>query len=91
MRNGEPMEFNFEGLEIQKWNIPTDRAQQLDEKNGVICLVIMFTPRVMVFEMSKTAHCLYFLLIKPKISHSLGKIFKWTWKILLGSCRKWYD
>ena len=26
------MELNFEGLEIQKWNIPTDRAQTEDEK-----------------------------------------------------------
>ena len=23
---GNPMKLNFEGLEIQKWNIPTDRA-----------------------------------------------------------------
>ena len=47
------MELNFEGLEMQKWNIPTDRTQKADEKNGVICLVIMFTPRVMVIKMSK--------------------------------------
>ena len=30
------MELNFEGLQMQKWNIPTDRAQRLDEKNGAI-------------------------------------------------------
>ena len=36
----------FEGLEIQKCNIPMDRAQSVDEKNGVICLVIMFTSGV---------------------------------------------
>ena len=36
----------FEGLEMQKCNIPTDRAQSVDEKNGVICLVIMFTSGV---------------------------------------------
>ena len=40
--------MNFEGLEIQKWNIPTDRTWRVDEKNGVIFLVIMFTPGVMV-------------------------------------------
>ena len=28
---------------MQKWNVPTDRVQIVDEKNGVICLVIMFT------------------------------------------------
>ena len=32
---------------MQKWNISTDRAQRVDKKNGVICLV-MFTPEVMV-------------------------------------------
>ena len=26
------MELNFEGLEMQKWNIPTNRAQRADEK-----------------------------------------------------------
>ena len=37
------MELNFEGLKIQKGNIPTDRVHIVDKKNGVICLVIMFT------------------------------------------------
>ena len=27
------MELNFEGLEMEKWNIPTDRAQRVDGKN----------------------------------------------------------
>ena len=46
------MELNFEGLETQKWNIPTDWAQKVDEKIGVICLVIMFPSRNVVTEMS---------------------------------------
>ena len=46
------MELNFEGFEMQKWNIPTNTAQRLDGKNGVICLVIMFTTRVMVIKMA---------------------------------------
>ena len=33
---------------VLKWNIPTDRAQRVDEKNGGVRLV-MSTPRVMVF------------------------------------------
>ena len=37
------MELNFEGLKIQKWNVPTDRVQTVDEKNRVICLVTTFT------------------------------------------------
>ena len=48
----DPMELNFEGLEVQ---ISTDRAQRVDEKNGVVCQVIMFTPRVMVFKISNMA------------------------------------
>ena len=55
MQRGNPMELNFEGLKIQKWNIATDGTQRVDEKNGFICLVIMLTPRVMVIKMSKMA------------------------------------
>ena len=54
MQRGDPMELNFEVLEMQKWSIRTDRAQMAEEKNGVIFLFIMFTPRVMVIKMSKT-------------------------------------
>ena len=58
MQKGYLMELNFEGLETNKWNIPKDRAQKLDEENGVICLVIMFTPRFMFIKMPKMAHFL---------------------------------
>ena len=37
------MELNFEGLKMQKWNVPTNRVQIVDEKNGVICVVIILT------------------------------------------------
>ena len=55
----DPKELNFEGLDIQKRNIPTDSAQRVDEKNGVICLVVMFASRVMAIKMSKMAHLLF--------------------------------
>ena len=42
--------------EMQKWNMPTDRAQWIHEKNGVICLVFIITSRVMVIIMSRLAH-----------------------------------
>ena len=29
-----PLELNFEGLEIQKWNMSIDRIQRVDKKNG---------------------------------------------------------
>ena len=50
---GDAMEMNFEGLEMRKWIIATKRAWRVDEKNGSICLVIMCTPRIMVFKMSR--------------------------------------
>ena len=31
---GDPKELNFEGLEMQKWNISTNRAQRADKKMG---------------------------------------------------------
>ena len=49
------MELNFEGLEMLKGNTPTDRAQKVNEKNAVICLLIMFTPQFMVIKRSKIA------------------------------------
>ena len=50
---------------MQKWNISTNRALSVDEKNGVMCLV-MVTPRVMVIKMSKMAHFMYFSLNTAK-------------------------
>ena len=60
------MELNFEGLEMQKGNIPTDKAQKVNEKNAVICLLIMFTPQFMVMKRSKIAYFLFFLLMPAK-------------------------
>ena len=55
----DPMELNFEGLKLQKRNVPTDRTRKIDEKNGTIYLVIMFTRRVMVKTMSKMVFFLF--------------------------------
>ena len=44
------------------------RAQRVDEKNGVICPVIMFTPNVIIIKMSKMALFLHFLLMAAKKS-----------------------
>ena len=48
------------------WNKPKDRTQRVDDKNGVICLAIMFTFRVIVFKMSEMANFIYFLLVTAK-------------------------
>ena len=37
-----------------------------DDKNGFICLIVMFIPRVTVIKMSQIAHILYFLLMATK-------------------------
>ena len=61
--NGGPLlKLNFEGLGMQRWNKPTNRAQRVDEKSVFICLVIMFTYRVIVIKMSNNGSFLYFLL-----------------------------
>ena len=60
MQKGEdPMELNFEGLEMQEWNYKEYRW-----KTGVICLAILLISRVMVIKMSKMA---YFLLMTANI------------------------
>ena len=33
--NGGPLKWNLEVLEMQRWDKPTERAQRVDEKNGV--------------------------------------------------------
>ena len=81
------MELNFEVLEVKKWNMPTSRTQNLDKKNEVICLDIMFALRVIVIEISKMAHFCIFCWWLRKSCHSLGKIFKYTWKILFFSLK----
>ena len=66
---GDPIELNFEGLE----NIPTDRSQRVDKKNGVNCPVIMFISGVTAITMSKVAHFLYFLLMAAKRQSEFGQ------------------
>ena len=60
---GTPWYLIFKALKYK--NEPVDKAQRVDEKTRVICLVI-FTPRIMVNKMSKMAHFLYFLLMTSK-------------------------
>ena len=73
MQHGDSMELNFKGLEMQKWNIPTDRAKKVDEKNGVTCLVIMFILIFMFIKMLKMVYFLYFQLMTAKNSSQFGQ------------------
>ena len=64
MQSEDLIELNFKGLEMRKWNTPTEKAQRADKKNMVICLVIvMFTPRVMVVKILRMADSLNLLLM----------------------------
>ena len=56
-----------------------DRAQGIYEKNGVICLVIMFTFLVMVFKMSEIA--IFFFVFSADNS----KTFVTVWEIYLSA------
>ena len=57
---------------IQNWSKLKDRAQRVDQKKGVIHLV-MFTPRVMAIKMSKMADFMYFLLDTAKNQFQFGQ------------------
>ena len=59
MQKEDPMKLNFQGLEMQKVNIIMDRGQRGDEKYGVICLVIMFTSKIIVIKISKMVDCFF--------------------------------
>ena len=62
MQRGNPMQLNFEELEKKKRNILMDVAHRVDEKNEVICLFIMFTPRAIIIKMSKMGDFCIFCL-----------------------------
>ena len=57
---------------MQNWNISTDRAQRVDEKNGIIRLAVL-TPWVMVIKMSKMAHFMSFLQDAVKNQSQFGQ------------------
>ena len=64
--DGEPLKLNFEGLGIQRWNKPRDRAQRVGDKSAFTFFVFMFTSRVMVIKISNNGSFLYFLLTTAK-------------------------
>ena len=67
--------IEFGGLVVHRSNTPTDKVQRVDDKNEVICLVLVLTLGVLVFKMSQMA--LYFVFPaddSKKNSHGLCKI-----------------
>ena len=57
---------------MQEWNIPTERAEREKEENGIICLIIMFTPIVNAIKMWKQLIFCIFLLIAEKNHSQFG-------------------
>ena len=55
--------------------LQTVRAEKVDEKNGVICLVSMFPSWVMVRKLSKKVHFLQFCADLSKKSKSVKAIY----------------
>ena len=88
---GNPWNWILKVLKSKNEIIPANRAQRLDEKNGLICLVIIFTLEVKVIKMSKVAHFFIFCWWRQKIIHSLGNLFKCIWKVFSSSFRKRYE
>ena len=63
------IEFSKPWNETYQWI----ELKEYTKKNGVICLVVMFTSIVMVFKMAEIAIFLYFLLITAKSLSQFGE------------------
>ena len=62
-------------IQIKRWMLQTIRAEKVDEKNGVICLVSMFPSWVMVLKLSKKVHFLQFCADRSKKAMSVEVIY----------------
>ena len=51
--------MNFQGLEMQKWNILAEGTQREDKQNRFI-LLIVFTARVIAIKSKMTHFCIFF-------------------------------
>ena len=69
------LKMNLKYFQIQKWMLQADRAEKVDEKNGVICVVFMFPSWVMILELSKKVHFFQFCADLSKKSLSMLKQF----------------
>ena len=51
--------------------LQADRAEKVDEKNGVICVVFMFPSWVMILKLLKKVHFFHFVLTSAKMSKAI--------------------
>ena len=74
-KGGTTWKWMLSIFQIQKWILQTVRAEKVDEKNGLICVVSMFSFRVMVLKLSKKVYFLQFCSDLSKFVVSLLKQF----------------
>ena len=72
------IKMNFDYFQTQKWMLQTVRAEKVDEKNRVICLVSMFPSWVMVCKLSRNKHFLQFCADLSKKSKPVKTIYTYA-------------
>ena len=73
MKRGDPIEMNFENFEMQKWNIPADRAQTVDGKMRWFVYSSCLLPELWSLKCQKGSF-LYFLLMTAKHQSQFGHL-----------------
>ena len=74
-QRGDHIKINFDYFQIKKWMLQTVRAEKVDEKIGVICLVSTLPTWVMVCKLSKKVHILQLCADLSKKSKSVEAIY----------------
>ena len=70
------LKMNLKYFQIQKWMLEADRAEKVDEKSVVICVVFIFPSWVMILKLSKK--CIFSILCWPQ-QKSLGMLKQFTY------------
>ena len=74
-QKGDGMKINFEYFQIQKWMSQTVRAEKVDGKNGIICLVSMLPSRVLALKLSEKVQLLQYCADLSKKSNYIKTIY----------------
>ena len=73
MKRGDPIEMNFENFEMQKWNIPADRAQTVDGKMRWFVYLSCLLPELWSVKCQRGSF-LCFLLMTAKHQSQFGHL-----------------
>ena len=72
---GGPHGTEIKGLEMQEWNVSTDIVQIVDENNGTICLVFMFTQEYLSVALRCFARAVTNCLLSSAVKEEKGLCF----------------